>query len=397
MTYFNIDTKNVKNQTSSLGRVAALLAGCSKKVDGVISTLSAVGLSAVVPALEQVHHELNSEKEECEALMEALLKIVMTYINQELGLLEAGSSIQNIMEWIEDIINGEDNSDTTDDSDVVPFEIDSILYDDIGSYGGDQGAANDLQGDDRDALYQIIANNVPFIDINDTARIEAVLARAEEEGCGYMALTNSIFSYFENDPERFEKTFGYPMYNEDGDLNYNMLFIDLYSSVDYTSPYTGEIDDSLYDLNFDPREDFTFYENGELASNHYDPRTDATGNGTNVNDREAYINAFMEQHGIEVNYDKDVDVTPGNFQEITEEGNTVIIRYEHGYIFDAEGNKEQIDSHAMVVTGVTEDGRYIVSSWGKEYYIDPNQVYETEDKFGEVGTTSIGFETVNYN
>lgn len=29
----------------------------------------------------------------------------------------------------------------------------------------------------------------------------------------------------------------------------------------------------------------------------------------------------------------------------------------------------------MTVTGVTEDGRFIVSSWGKRYYIDPDTDY----------------------
>ena len=27
----------------------------------------------------------------------------------------------------------------------------------------------------------------------------------------------------------------------------------------------------------------------------------------------------------------------------------------------------------MYVTGVTDDGRFIVSSWGNVYYIDPNE------------------------
>jgi len=28
----------------------------------------------------------------------------------------------------------------------------------------------------------------------------------------------------------------------------------------------------------------------------------------------------------------------------------------------------------MTITGTTEDGRYIVSSWGKKYYIKPNEL-----------------------
>jgi hypothetical protein len=28
----------------------------------------------------------------------------------------------------------------------------------------------------------------------------------------------------------------------------------------------------------------------------------------------------------------------------------------------------------MTITGVTEDGKYIVSSWGNKYILDPNEV-----------------------
>ena len=31
---------------------------------------------------------------------------------------------------------------------------------------------------------------------------------------------------------------------------------------------------------------------------------------------------------------------------------------------------ENVGGHAMIVTGITEDGKIIVSSWGKEYIFD---------------------------
>lgn len=393
MKTFNVDVKKVNSQVKVLADVGDMVAGCAKKVNGVISTLGAIGLSDIKPAVEQIQNELNAEKEECEALKEALAKIILLYIQQETGLVGLATSLDALIQGIQNFF--ENNNNTESDEDVVPFEIDSILYDDVGLYGGDQGDANETSGQDREALYKIIANNVSFIDIDDTDMMDAVLARANEEGCGYMALTNSIFAHFENDPEGFEETFGYSMYNENGDLNYDMLFIDFYSSMDFTIPETGEIDHTGH-INFDPREDFTYYDNGEIASLDYNPLIDYTGNGTSSADREAYINTFMEQHGLEVKYETDVDVTPSSFQEISEEGKTVIISYHNGYIYDAEGNEERIENHAMVVTGVTEDGKYIVSSWGQEYYLDPNQEFTMTNDYGEEGTTTISFETVSY-
>jgi len=39
----------------------------------------------------------------------------------------------------------------------------------------------------------------------------------------------------------------------------------------------------------------------------------------------------------------------------------------------------------MTVTGITDDGRYIVSSWGKVYYLDPS-----------TGTNWLDFEVIDY-
>ena len=34
----------------------------------------------------------------------------------------------------------------------------------------------------------------------------------------------------------------------------------------------------------------------------------------------------------------------------------------------------------MMITGVTENGRYIVSTWGLKKYVDPNEVIVKEEK-----------------
>ena len=49
------------------------------------------------------------------------------------------------------------------------------------------------------------------------------------------------------------------------------------------------------------------------------------------------------------------------------------------YPEDIDGNgklddvaRDDVGQHAMIVTGVTDDGALIVSSWGKEYIVRPN-------------------------
>ncbi len=49
--------------------------------------------------------------------------------------------------------------------------------------------------------------------------------------------------------------------------------------------------------------------------------------------------------------------------------------YYNGNIYKENGEIQQyIDGgHGMIVTGITYDGKYIVSSWGEKYIIDPNE------------------------
>ena len=52
--------------------------------------------------------------------------------------------------------------------------------------------------------------------------------------------------------------------------------------------------------------------------------------------------------------------------------------------------------HAMTVTGVTDDGKLIVSSWGNQYYIDPDEKITFTNSQGKKVTTSMTYSTVKY-
>ena len=56
---------------------------------------------------------------------------------------------------------------------------------------------------------------------------------------------------------------------------------------------------------------------------------------------------------------KNVNIATGSFNLYNENGKAVA---------------RNVGDHWMTITGVTEDGRYIVSSWGERYYLNPSEL-----------------------
>ena len=165
-------------------------------------------------------------------------------------------------------------------------------------------------------------------------KIRKYLEQLNKEGCGYVAMINTIFLQYKGRPDEFEKTFGFPMYDEDGNLNYNALITDFYTAKD------------------DPKH-----------------------NGTRADSREQMWEEYCKDHGIDVDV-RDVEVTAENYRDLARDGEIVVglspvILYQR----NADGSYTRTHNiknagHAMTVTGVTDDGRLIVSSWGETYYLD---------------------------
>jgi hypothetical protein len=206
---------------------------------------------------------------------------------------------------------------------------------------------------------------------------DAYLKRLNSEGCGYVAIVNTIFVEYADKPAEFEKTFGYPMYHN-GDLNYDMLIADMYSSMDNTDG-SG---------NFDPYNDYNPETDGNKGS--YNAWTDKSGTGTYPSEQAKFITNFMKDHGVDVSSTVTNNVTVDNFEQLSREGKQVVVDFYHGDLLNMNGTVAQTinGGHAMTVTGVTKDGKFIVSSWGKEYMIDPK---------GTNAKTYMTFVTVDYN
>ena len=171
-----------------------------------------------------------------------------------------------------------------------------------------------------------------------------------------------------------------------GELNYDLLLVDLYSSWDNV-PVGGDAVDEWHD----------YKEDNDGNQEVYDYWSDETGRGSNPYNGEYYLESFMEEHGIQANVETYVKVDIYNFDNISESGKTVIIYFYDGNLYNEDGSVAQAiqGGHIMVVTGVTSDGRLVVSSWGDVYYIDPDEnanLYYDDSNHN----TSMTFSTIEF-
>jgi hypothetical protein len=222
---------------------------------------------------------------------------------------------------------------------VNPTHSTGKAYDDDGSYGGNQGS---MGGDSRIAFsiedFQRLAPIVRKYFPNESDKeIRAYLKDFNGYGCSYVAVSNTIFAQFEGREAEFERRFGFPMYitdsNGNKDLNFNAVIIDFYSSK-------GKI-----------------------------------GAGTSIDGKEIerMWEQYMGDHQISVNVQKITAPTPSNYAQIAEKGEVTIIMSPLCLIREDGSKDTREGGHAVVITGVTEEGLFIVSSWGKKHYVDPKK------------------------
>lgn len=207
-------------------------------------------------------------------------------------------------------------------------------------YGGNQGDFSGTKGLElmNDETVQSILDKY-FPDATSEERYD-LLNKICETGCGYVAMTNLVFKSFEGNESGFYDTFGYPMYNVslvDGrlsiDYNYEPLITDIYcyanekNTIDETTKY---------------------------------------GNGTAVSTRNSIESYLKREYGFTFDSIK-------GYAYIGELGYSLYNM--NGDVFVENGGP-----HAMIVTGYTEDGQQIVSSWGTKYICNSssnvfNQLY----------------------
>lgn len=231
-------------------------------------------------------------------------------------------------------------------------EIDSgdSAYGKAGDYGGDQGSA-------YKHWRQYAAYVRKYHPNYSDRKVREFLESMNEEGCGYVAMVNTVYEAYRGREDEFEETFGFPMRGEDGELNRNELLVDFYCKED------------------NHNEVQTLWGKKDVVN----ILEDIGGSGTTVDSRKYRFETYLRGKGVNVDVQNNIDVTPENYQELSQKGSLIIATYPVK-ITDANGKVHFAKAgHAMTITGITNDGKWIVSSWGDKYYLDP-----TDSVFGRI-------------
>ena len=225
---------------------------------------------------------------------------------------------------------------------MTPEEIMSLVFNIDGerNYGSRQ-ASPLYRFQDRDEAFVTFLQGL-FPEKN-LAEIEDFLATFNSVGCGYAAAVNTIFVQFANRPDEFERIFGFPMYRVDSagniQLNFDFLMVDLYHNNSCREAGRGMRPYVLV---------------------NYLAERGVTVNVTNDRFPISDIEEALQNQNAHI-------------QIVVEQWNPVILRNMDGTV---RQNSPKA-GHAVVVTGIKDDGRLIVSSWGLQLILDPAD-YELE-------------------
>lgn len=274
---------------------------------------------------------------------------------------------------------GNENTELFSDSDI--YSLLSLLTLQYGGYQGILDIFNDEYLTDE-KIKEIMKQY--FNEDFSEEQLQLLFARMRRVGCGYIVVTNTIFDQFQNlTDEEWFNLFGFERKNEDGQYNYQYLFLSFFLYYQQQLNHFESLDELLGNEatlpGTDDLEDVPF----------------SSLKGANGLDSDYFSDifvSFLAQYGIdtEVKTLTRNDSPNENYQEevrrALENGEQVFLGTQDVDIYysvDVDGNGELDDvysygseAHGFTITGITEDGKWIVSTWGKEFIIDPNDIGE---------------------
>lgn len=418
-TSFSVKLNNIGNASTELENLWQELEKYTEQIPGIISGLnSSMSYSSPQNKLRKLKDSQNKAAVSCKSLKTAL------------------DSANRFYQQTEEKLLGEGNEK---EQGILLARGRKPVFDDTGNsgYGGDQGdlAENHsgskkfgvwVWGEDKE-VYKFVKTHEGYEDYTEV-EIYDLLNQMNEEGCGYMGTVNAIFSEFDGSEKEFEEIFGFPMYDEDGNYNYNYMFIDIYCTTD-DKFYLGEdagMDGLLNEICNSCMDDpegfkdkygvdlFTCTTDGKIfytkeARDALTKEINATYGtdavvtydqyGNTYFSRENRLKAYLRGKGLDPKDSiffetKDGGLLcPGDVRRNLEDGKVTGLSLQTGTNLYSEDGECEVTipdtngiAHYVTITGVTDDGRYIVSSWGKKYYIDPEQA-----KIDSYNTINIEF------
>ena len=286
-------------------------------------------------------------------------------------------------------------------------DTEEFPFDDKGLYGADQmelGAGTDwwitIFGED-DQVYNLVRSYDDYKDFSDSD-VHDFLKEITNHGCTFAAMANVIMLYFQGKAREFKEKFGFDMIDpKTGDLNFKMLIVYLFINLGYlvalgeTSGLEGlgnayQFSAANYNKEFNQNaQDYSDIVHG---LEKIEEEAWKTGNtelklkGLHTSDelmanRLAYIS---RKKGMNLRITKGKDkMDVQTVRNAIADGQIVLLSAKKFELENAKGdvvyssgedsgNGPDSVGHEMTITGVTDDGRYIVSSWGKKYYFNPN-------------------------
>lgn len=354
-----------------------------------------------------------------------------TAMIQESGILE---KIQDLAELIDNSSNAIAvmplSAKTDIDTSIVSgislssvacaLDKENVTFDDEGAYGASQGdmyynmSGIDVFGKwiwfENEGLYDFVRSHKGY-EHATSQTIYKLFKQINCEGCGYAAMTNAILTEYDGKEKEFEKTFGFPMYNDKGDLNYDKLLVDIYLSTDdkiwmqepdgTDAMFSEVMQKNNYDKDpdaFKAKYGIDLYMNGDASTGYYSlgvygavlkpylnsKMVTMKTDGVNAYVYNNRLSHYLSEHGVAcdntMEYNSDgTALSVKKVNSYINDGKIVQVACDNFMLYDENGKaiqKEKISAHWMTITGTTDDGEYIVSSWGRKYYLKPSELSE---------------------